>query len=81
MKLHSGNKYLVVGTMSGTSLDGLDLAAVEFTLIDNKWEFSMAAAETCPYPAEWEDRLKRHLPCRESNYWRCTMTMAGLPGK
>ena len=30
MKPLSGNKIKAIGVMSGTSLDGLDLAAVEF---------------------------------------------------
>ncbi len=58
MKLHSGNKYLVVGTMSGTSLDGLDLTAVEFTHENKQWKFRIAAAETTVYSPEWEDKLK-----------------------
>ena len=58
MKPHSGNKYLVVGTMSGTSLDGLDLAAVEFTFNEYQWKFSTLAAETIPYPAQWEEKLR-----------------------
>jgi anhydro-N-acetylmuramic acid kinase len=58
MKPHSGNKYLVVGTMSGTSLDGLDLTAVEFTYINNHWIFTIAAAETVTYNSAWEEKLK-----------------------
>ncbi len=58
MKLPSGNKYLVVGTMSGTSLDGLDLAAVEFTYNAHRWEFTVVAAETIAYTTEWEEKLK-----------------------
>ncbi len=58
MKPLSGNKYLVAGTMSGTSLDGLDLAAVEFMYADNLWEFTIVAAKTIQYPSEWEDKLK-----------------------
>jgi anhydro-N-acetylmuramic acid kinase len=58
MKPLSGNKYLVVGTMSGTSLDGLDLAAVEFIYSAGRWEFAIVAAETIAYTSEWEERLK-----------------------
>jgi anhydro-N-acetylmuramic acid kinase len=58
MKLHSGSKYLVTGVMSGTSLDGLDLAAVEFAYADDRWKFSIVAAETISYSPEWEEKLR-----------------------
>ncbi len=58
MKSRSGNKWLVVGAMSGTSLDGLDLAAVEFRRSENRWNFSIVAAETVKYSAEWEEKLR-----------------------
>lgn len=58
MKPRSGNKWLVVGTMSGTSLDGLDLAAVEFRRSENQWNFSIVATETLKYSVEWEERLR-----------------------
>jgi len=62
MKAHtkprSGNKWLVVGAMSGTSLDGLDLAAVEFLRSENRWNFSIVAAETVEYSNEWVEKLR-----------------------
>ncbi len=61
MKHPSGNKYQVIGTMSGTSLDGMDLAAVEFTHAADKWSFDLIAAQTIPYPTDWQNRL-RHAP-------------------
>ncbi len=58
MKPRSGNSWLVVGTMSGTSLDGLDLAAVEFRRSENRWNFSIVAADTVKYSNEWEKKLR-----------------------
>ncbi|SHE93100.1 anhydro-N-acetylmuramic acid kinase [Mariniphaga anaerophila] len=58
MKPHSGNKWLVIGTMSGTSLDGLDLAAIEFRRTENCWKFNVVAAETVNYSEEWEEKLR-----------------------
>ena len=43
--------------MSGTSLDGLDLAAVEFQLKNETWKFSFIAAETVTYSEEWKKKL------------------------
>lgn len=42
-----------IGIMSGTSLDGLDIAYCEFRIVNNKWEFDILAAETVNYPQVW----------------------------
>ena len=56
------NKYLVAGLMSGTSLDGLDIAVVEFRSNGNKWEFDLLDSITEPYESDMEDQLRRaHL--------------------
>lgn len=51
------NNYNVVGLMSGTSLDGIDLAHCAFTL-NGHWEFKLSEVETYPYPADWVEKLK-----------------------
>ena len=51
------NIYKTIGLMSGTSLDGLDIAYCEFTLVDNKWSFSIKYGKTLPYSEEWKSRL------------------------
>ncbi len=58
MKLHSGNKFKVIGVMSGTSCDGLDLAACEFIFRNGKWIYSIFAAETVKYDDEWTKKLR-----------------------
>ena len=50
-------KYKVIGVMSGTSLDGLDLAYVEFVFNDS-WTFEIIIAETVGYSEEWNQVLK-----------------------
>ncbi len=51
-------KYKVIGVMSGTSLDGVDLAHINFTTQNNKWEFEIFQSETVPYNADWLNKLK-----------------------
>lgn len=49
--------YRVIGVMSGTSLDGLDLAYVEFNVGDS-WSFNIIKSETIEYPKKWKNVLK-----------------------
>lgn len=44
--------------MSGSSLDGLDIAFVEFHENGGKWSFQIEEAECLPYDEEWVTRLK-----------------------
>lgn len=46
----------VVGLMSGTSLDGLDLCCVTFDY-DGRWHYHIVKAESEDYPSELRDRL------------------------
>ncbi|MEM8969999.1 MAG: anhydro-N-acetylmuramic acid kinase, partial [Bacteroidota bacterium] len=50
-------KYQVIGLMSGTSLDGLDMAYCEFSLEDGQWQFIIPVAETQPYNEVWQQKL------------------------
>lgn len=43
--------------MSGTSLDGVDIACCTFSF-DRHWKFSLEVAQTVPYPAAWISKLK-----------------------
>ena len=47
----------VLGLMSGTSLDGLDLVAVEFSQVQGRFRYTIIAAETLSYSSEWTHRL------------------------
>jgi anhydro-N-acetylmuramic acid kinase len=54
-------KYTVLGVMSGTSLDGIDLAQIVFTVRDEQWKFEIGASETIAYPTSWLNKLKTAL--------------------
>src|SRR5713226_432363 len=51
------HKYKVIGLMSGTSLDGVDIAFCKFHCKKKIWDFSIQAAQTFPYPKEWKNKL------------------------
>jgi anhydro-N-acetylmuramic acid kinase len=53
----SPGTYNVIGLMSGTSLDGLDIAFCRFTVDKTNWSFEIIEAETKSYSPEWKDRL------------------------
>ncbi len=53
------DNYLVVGVMSGTSLDGLDLALCSFSYDKDDWSFEIHKAKTIPYTAQWLQRLQK----------------------
>ena len=52
------NNYNIIGVMSGTSLDGLDLAHCTFQLNKtNNWSFKINNATTIVYPSQLLDKL------------------------
>lgn len=50
--------YRVIGLMSGSSLDGLDIAYVEFQERGGNWDYAIIHAACIPYSSEWASRLK-----------------------
>jgi anhydro-N-acetylmuramic acid kinase len=50
--------YKVIGVMSGTSLDGVDLAHIHFTVIDRKWQYKILESETVSYSDDWLNKLR-----------------------
>ncbi|QQX77204.1 MULTISPECIES: anhydro-N-acetylmuramic acid kinase [Aequorivita] len=55
------NKYHIIGVMSGTSLDGIDLAEILFDYSNGKWNFNILSAETVPYSSFWKDELREAI--------------------
>ncbi len=50
--------YKIIGLMSGTSLDGLDLAYCHIWQQDGKWEFKIKATKSLRYTSEMELKLR-----------------------
>jgi anhydro-N-acetylmuramic acid kinase len=53
--------YQVIGLMSGTSLDGLDIAGCTFELANERWTYRIECAETVSYDAQWQKRLRQAM--------------------
>ena len=53
--------YRVIGVMSGSSLDGLDLAFVEIEELGGQWQYNLIKADCYPYPTDWQTKLS-HAP-------------------
>ena len=54
-------QYNVIGLMSGTSLDGVDLAFVTF-YHNKSWQYQLKECQTIPYDEQWQKELKElHL--------------------
>ncbi len=59
------SKYKVIGLMSGTSLDGVDIAYCEFNHA-NRWTFDLICSETIAYDENWKKLLgELHLSSAE----------------
>ncbi len=53
-------EYKIIGLMSGTSLDGLDIAYVKYSKgFDNQWNFEFINASTFSFPIGLEKEIRR----------------------
>ena len=73
--------YNVVGIMSGTSLDGVDLAYVKFTVFDGKWAFEIRESETISYTDDWISKLKKAVDFSESELQKLNADYTQLLGR
>jgi anhydro-N-acetylmuramic acid kinase len=58
--------YNVIGVMSGTSLDGVDLAHIQFQIKNDKWTFEILKSETISYDSNWITALKTAVDYTEN---------------
>jgi len=54
-------KYSILGLMSGTSLDGLDLAYCNIWTEDTSWKFEIKKTKSISYSPEMQDKLKNSI--------------------
>ena len=62
-------KYNIVGVMSGTSLDGLDLALCEFSITDGVFDFKILDALTVKYDKKQKTKLQSAPYLNVENYF------------
>lgn len=70
------NSHSIIGIMSGTSLDGVDLAHCTFEETENGYIYYLGICETIPYPELWLNRLKT-LPLATAMEYAETHTSYG----
>jgi anhydro-N-acetylmuramic acid kinase len=57
--------YNVIGVMSGTSLDGVDLAHIHFTIDGKEWSFKIIENKTVSYSSDWFNKLQNAVQFSE----------------
>lgn len=60
--------YNVIGLMSGSSLDGLDIAFVEFQEKAGKWNYEIIKAACKEYDIEWQAKLRDAIELSARDY-------------
>lgn len=60
--------YKAIGIMSGSALDGLDIAYVHFNETAGAWDFEIKYAETFAYTDVWVNKLRDAVDLSALNY-------------
>jgi anhydro-N-acetylmuramic acid kinase len=73
--------YRAIGLMSGSSLDGVDIAFAEFQESAGKWSYEILKADCYPYSDEWIKRLKNATKLSALDYQLLHVEYGHLTGK
>ena len=68
-------RYKAIGLMSGSSLDGLDIAYCEFSVKEGKWTLKILNTDVVVYPDEWVQEIKRLPVSTAKTLWQSHTTL------
>jgi anhydro-N-acetylmuramic acid kinase len=74
-------KYQGIGIMTGTSMDGIDLACCDFFEESGKWRFEMVQSESVPMDPQWKARLQNLFGQSAEIYAKTDVYFAHYLGK
>lgn len=60
--------YKVIGLMSGSSLDGLDMVYTHLHAAGGKWSYEIMNTHCAPYSKDWEDKLANAVNLSARDY-------------
>jgi anhydro-N-acetylmuramic acid kinase len=72
--------YNVIGVMSGTSLDGVDLAHITFSFANGRWTFDILECETVRYDDGWFYTLKHAVSFTQAELTQLNIDYTNLLG-
>ncbi len=75
------NFYKVIGLMSGTSLDGLDLAYCHFYHNEGDWKFELIESTSISYSKSWEQKLQSSIDISSEELLALDIAYGKLLGK
>jgi anhydro-N-acetylmuramic acid kinase len=75
------NIYKVLGLMSGTSLDGLDVAFATFAFTEGRWTYTLERTEVLKYSRSWLKRLANAASCTAEEWIQLDVEYGALLGR
>lgn len=75
------DNYTIVGVMSGTSLDGIDLAYLHFSIENGVWKFKMLVCETVAYDGIWLNKLRTAVGFSDNEIFDLNQCYTKLSGQ
>lgn len=73
-------KWNVIGLMSGTSLDGLDIVYTQILKDEKDYDFKLIYSETIPYSLFWENKLRNAFTSSTKEIEELTITYGAYLG-